>query len=101
MMRSLMAARKKIICKQSVLFFGTLVSSNRLFMQGCLGSIAIDTIYLFVKSDTVYLSMKSDTVAIDNKLATNSLCDSDLDCGDESKKDDESLNEAYEKMYTQ
>ena len=63
-------------------------------MQGRSGSVA---------TDSVCLSAKSDTVATDNKSTTDNFCDSDSDsdCGDESEKDDESLQEAYERMYTQ
>ena len=37
----------------------------------------------------------------DNKTSFSSLCDFDLDYRDKSEKDDESLHETYEKMYTQ
>ena len=80
------------LVSNQVAFSSTLVSGSHLFMQGRSGSVA---------TDTVCLSAKSDTVAIDNKSATRSLCDSNSDYGDESEKDDESLQEAYEKMYTQ
>ena len=73
-------------------FSGILDLGNHLFIQECSGAVAIDT---------TCLSMKSNTVAIDSKSATSSLCDSDSDCGDESEKDDEFLQEACEKMYTQ
>ena len=43
----------------------------------------------------------SQTVATESKAATCSSCDSNSNNGDESKKDYESLQEAYEKMYTQ
>ena len=52
-----------------------------------------------VATDTISFSVKSGTVATDSKSASSSLCDSNLDCGDESEKDDE--KEEYEKMYTQ
>ena len=80
------------LVSNQVAFSGTLVSGNRVLVQGRLG---------FVTTDYVCLSVKSDTIATNSKIASNSLCDSDLDCGDESEKDDESLQEAYEKMYTQ
>ena len=67
-------------------------SSNRVLVQGCPGSVA---------TEIVCLSIKSDTVATNSKIASNSLCDFDSDCGDESEKDDENLQEAYEKMYSQ
>ena len=73
------------LVRNEVAFFSTFVSDNHLFMQGCLG---------FIATDTICLSTKSDTVAIDSKSATSSLCDLDSDCGDESEKDDESLLEA-------
>ena len=38
---------------------------------------------------------------LENKLATKSDYGSEFDCGDESTKDDESLHEASESMYTQ
>ena len=75
-----------------VAFFDTLVSGNCVLMQGHSG---------FVVINTACLPIKSDTVTTDSKLATRSLCDSDSDCGNEFKKDDESLQEAYEKVYTQ
>ena len=70
-----------------VVFSGTLVFGNRVLVQGRSGSVTINIICLFVKSG--------------NKITSNSLCDSDSDCGDEFEKEDESLQEAYEKMYTQ
>ena len=79
------------LASDKVAFYGTLVSGNHLFMQGHSGAVTIDV---------VYLSMKSYTIAIDNKSATSSVCDSESDCGAESKKDDESLQEVYEKMYS-
>ena len=54
-----------------------------------------------VAIDTVCLSVKSDSVAIESKVGTSGSCDSDLDSRDESKKDDESLQEVYEKIYAQ
>ena len=74
-----------------IAFSGNLVSGNCLFMKERSGSIA---------TDTVYLSVKSNSVATESKTATSSSCHSDSDSGDESKKDDESLQEAYEKIYT-
>ena len=53
-----------------------------------------------VATDTVYLSVKSNSVATEGKATTSGSCNSDSDSGDESEKDDESLQEAYEKMYT-
>ena len=40
-------------------------------------------------------------VATKSKSETSSLCDSDSDCGVEFEKDNEPLQEAYEKMYSQ
>ena len=71
-----------------VAFLGSLVSDNRVLVQGHTKSVAIDV---------ACKSIKSDTVAIDSKTTTNSLCGSDLDSEDESKNDDESLQEAYER----
>ena len=79
------------LVSNQVVFFGTLVSGNRVLVQGCSGSVAT---YI------VYLSIKSDIVATDSKTTSSSLCDSDSDCGDECEKDNESLQEAYEKMNT-
>ena len=45
--------------------------------------------------------MKSYTIAIDSKSTTSCEFYSDSDYGDESEKDDESLQAAYEKMYSQ
>ena len=75
-----------------VAFSSTLVSSNRVLVQGCSGFVATDTVYMFVKLDTL---------ATDSKTAANSLCGSASNSGDESENDDKSLQEAYEKMYTQ
>ena len=75
-----------------VAFSSNFVLGNRLFMQGCSYSVAIDSICL---------SMKSYTVTTDNKSITSSVFHSDSDCGDESEMDDESLQEVYEKMSTQ
>ena len=47
------------------------------------------------------MSIKSGTFATDSKTTSNSLCSSDSESGDESKNDDKSLQEAYEKIYTQ
>ena len=52
-----------------------------------------------VATEFVCLSVKSNTVATYNKSTTSSVCHSYSDCGDESEKDDEYLQEAYEKMY--
>ena len=57
-------------------------------MQGCAG----------VVTDSVCLSAKTVSVALENK-SVKSECE--FDCGDEYEKDDESLHEAYEKMYGQ
>ena len=70
------------LVSNQVAFFGTLVSGNQLFIQGCSGSIA---------TDTFCLSVKSGTVTIDKKSAINSVCHSNYDYGDEFEKDDESL----------
>ena len=48
-----------------VAFSGTLVSDNYVLVQGRFGSIAIDTICLFVKLGTV---------ATDSKIASSNLC---------------------------
>ena len=80
------------LVSNQVAFFGTFVSSNHSFMQGRSGSVA---------RDTIYLSAKSDTITTDSKSTTSTVCDLDLNCGDESEKVDESLQAAYEKMYTQ
>ena len=74
-----------------ILFSSTFVSSNRVLVQGRLGSIA---------TDIVFLSIKSNIVATNSKTTSNNSCSSDSDSGDESEKDDESLQEAYEKMYS-
>ena len=74
-----------------VAIFGNFVSGKCLFMNERSGSIA---------TNTIYLSMKSDSITIESKAATSGSCDSDSDSGDESEKDDESLQEAYEKIYT-
>ena len=47
------------------------------------------------------MSIKSYVVATDNKTVANSLCESNSDSGDESKNDDESLQETYKKIYIQ
>ena len=86
-----MAVRKMIIWLTIKLPF-PLVSSNRALVQGRSG---------FVATNNVSLSIKSDAVAIDNKITSSNLCNSDSENGDESRNDNESLQEAYEKMYTQ
>ena len=45
--------------------------------------------------------MKLDSVATESKAAISGSCNSNLDNGDEFEKEDESLQEAYEKMCTQ
>ena len=80
------------LVSNQVVFFGSLVSGNRVLGQERSGPVAIDT---------VCLSIILDIVATDSKTTSSSLCDFDSDCGDESEKEDESLQEAYEKMYTQ
>ena len=72
-----------------VTFFGMLVSGNRVLVQGRSG---------FVATEIVCMSVKSNIVAIDSKTTTSSLCESDSDNGDESINEDESLQEAYERM---
>ena len=47
-----------------------------------------------VATDAICKSIKSNIVAIDSKTTFDSLCGSDLDSGNESKNDDESLQEA-------
>ena len=74
-----------------VAFSGTLVLCNRVLVQGYLGSVATDSVYLFVKLDTI---------ALDSKIESIILCGSNSDSGEESENDDEYLQEAYEKMYT-
>ena len=74
-----------------VVFPGMLVLGNRVLVQELLGSSAT---YI------VCMSAKSDIVAIESKTAASCLCESDSNSGDEFEKDDESLQEAYEKMYS-
>ena len=78
--------------KNQVVFFGLLVLDNRVLVQGCTVAIVIDDVCKSVKSDII--------VTISKTVASN-LRESDLDSGDESENDDDSLQEAYEKMYTQ
>ena len=73
-----------------VAFFGTLVSDNYVFMQRHAG----------VATESICLSTKSGSIALENKSAAGSVCGLESDCGDESNKDNESLHEAYKKMYT-
>ena len=54
----------------------------------------------FVTTDAVCISVKSNTVTTDSKIVANSLCGSNLDSADESENDKDSLQEAYEKLYT-
>ena len=68
--------------RNQVAFSRSLVSDNRVLVQRRTEAITIDTICEFVKSTTV---------AIDSKTKTNGLCGFDLDSGNESKNDDESL----------
>ena len=75
-----------------VAFSSSLVSDNCVLVQGYSGFVATDTTSKYVKSNTF---------ATNSKTITNSLCESNLDSGDESENDDDSLQEAYEKMYTQ
>ena len=72
-----------------VAFSGSLFSTNRLFMKDCSELVA---------TDTICLSVKSDSVEIECKAATSHSHELDLDSGEESKKDEESLHEAYEKI---
>ena len=74
------------------IFSSSLCSTNRLFMKDCSEPVA---------TDTICLSVKSDSSVIECKAKTSHSHESDLDNGEESKKDEESLQEAYEKMYTQ
>ena len=64
--------------------------ANRVLVQGRSGSVA---------TDTVCMSIKLYTVAIESKTIT--LYGFDSESEDESKNDGESLQEAYENMYTQ
>ena len=75
-----------------VSFFGLLFSDNRVLVQGCTGFVAIDV---------VCNSAKPKTVATESKTTTNNLYGSDSESRDESENDNESLQEAYENMYTQ
>ena len=52
-----------------------------------------------VAIEFVCLSAKSSSIALENKSAINSDYGSESNCENESKKGDESLHEAYEKMY--
>ena len=54
-----------------------------------------------VATESVCLSVKLGSVSLENKTTTNNEYGLESDCRDESKKDDESLHEAYEKMYAQ
>ena len=54
-----------------------------------------------VATESVCVSAKIGSVTLENKLATRSECGSESDSGDESEKDNESLHEAYQKMYAQ
>ena len=54
-----------------------------------------------VATESVCLSAKIGSIALENKSATRSECGLESDYRDESKKDDKSLHEAYEKMYAQ
>ena len=74
-----------------VAFFGSLVLDNCVFMQGRAG----------VATKSVCLSAKSGSVVLENKSKTKSDCCSESNYGNESEKDDESLHEAYKKMYAQ
>ena len=47
------------------------------------------------------MSIKLDTIATESKIVASSLCGSDSNSGDKSENNDESLQETYEKMYTQ
>ena len=69
-------------------FSGSFITYDRVFMQGRV-----------VATDSVFLSVKTIFVPLKNKSATKNECGSEFDSGDESKKDYESLHEAYEKMY--
>ena len=74
-----------------VVFSGNFVSINCLLINERSGSIV---------TDTIYFPVKSESIATESKAATSGSCDSDLDSGDKSEKDDESLQETYEEMYT-
>ena len=79
------------LVSNQIVFSTTFVFSNRVLVYGRLGSIAIDI---------VFLSIKSNTIVTNSKTTSINLCSSDTDSGDESKKDNKSLQEAYEKMYS-
>ena len=72
-----------------VAFFGSLFSTNHLFLKDCSKPVA---------TNTICLSVKSDSVATECKATTSHSHESDLDNGEESEKDEESLQETYEKM---
>ena len=63
-----------------------------MLVQGRTEAVAIDTVCKFVKSDNV---------ATYSKTEASSFCGFNSDNEDESKNNDESLQEAYEKMYPQ
>ena len=75
-----------------VAFSSNFVSSNRVLVQGHSRSVV---------TYVVYTSVKSYTVATKSKIIASSLCDSDSDNRDESENDNESLQEAYERMCSQ
>ena len=81
----------KLVSNQ-VTFPGSLFSTNCLFMKDCSEPVT---------TDTIFLSVKSNSVATECKASTSHSHESDLDSGEESEKDLESLQEAYENMYTQ
>ena len=87
-----MSQEEDNLVSNQVAFSSMLVSGNHVLVQGRLG---------FVATEVICMCVKSNTVAIDSKTTSSNLCCSDPDNGDKFEKDDESLQEAYEKMYTQ
>ena len=79
------------LVSNQVVLSSSLILDDYVFMQGHSG----------VSTDSVCLSAKTVSVALENKSITKSEYGSEFASGDESKKDDESLHEAYKKMYAQ
>ena len=73
-----------------VAFSGNFVLGNSVLVQGHSGFVATDAVCMFVKS---YI------IAIESKTTTSGLCDFESDSGYEFENDNESLQDAYEKMY--
>ena len=72
--------------------YDSLFSNNHILVQSNADSVAIDAI-----SNTVILEI----IATKCKTTNNSQSGSKFESGDEAENDDESLQDAYEKMYTQ